>query len=223
LNINGALKINTIQNAAGDSTVKTAAPGSLISLFGSFPVNPVDVTGLHQPWPTSLNGAYVSVGGRRIPIGYLSTGQINALIPPDMATGPQTVQFFVNTGFTTYASNSIQLTITPQAPAIFVSASGPAVVHQSGAPVNAAQPAEVGELVLVYITGATANPDGSFPLVTATVASSAAAVESILALPASPGIELVGLRIPILTTGPSVPLQLNVAGTSSNSVNIAVQ
>ncbi len=224
LNINGALKINTIQNAAGDSTVKTAAPGSLISLFGSFPVNPVDVAGLHQPWPTSLNGAYVTVGGRPIPIGYLSTTQINALIPPDMTTGPQTVQFFVSTDPTThYASNSVQLTISPQAPAIFVSAGGPAVVHLSGAPVNAAQPAEVGELVLVYLTGATANPDGSFPLVSATVGSNAAAVENVLALPASPGIEVVGVRIPILTIGSSVPLQLNVAGTASNSVNIPVQ
>ena len=226
-NIFGKLAIQSIQSAAGDPNAKPAAPGALISLYGTFPVNPADVTGLFpQPWPTSLNGAWVTVAGRRIPIAYLATGQINAQLPADIPTGNQPVQFWIKalvSGGPDYRSDPFTLAISPQAPAIFVSSTGPIITHADGTLVNAAQPAAAGDLVTVYVTGIAPLANGSLPAVTATIGTAAANVESAAAAPWFPGLELVNVRIPSGLTSFQSTLQLNVAGTLSNRVPVWVQ
>jgi uncharacterized protein (TIGR03437 family) len=82
-------------SAAALEQGKPAAPESLISLFGlNLANNTVAATAL--PLPESLAGTEVritdSAGNARVaPLLYVSPGQVNLLVPPDLAPGPATV------------------------------------------------------------------------------------------------------------------------------------
>jgi uncharacterized protein (TIGR03437 family) len=70
-----------------------AAPGSFIEIYGANLAgttrqwNAADFDGLNAP--TSLDGVTVAVGGQSAFVYYISPGQVNALLPSGIATGPQ--------------------------------------------------------------------------------------------------------------------------------------
>ncbi|HYL76525.1 MAG TPA: Ig-like domain repeat protein [Bryobacteraceae bacterium] len=71
------------------------APDSLVSIYGdNLAAGPVSAALL--PWPTTLGGASVvfrdATGAERLAaLKFVSAGQINAVVPPDMPTGAATV------------------------------------------------------------------------------------------------------------------------------------
>ncbi|HXK03420.1 MAG TPA: IPT/TIG domain-containing protein, partial [Verrucomicrobiae bacterium] len=110
--------ITGIVNAAGGNAV--LAPNTFVSILGTN----LAPAGDSRPWsssdflvgmPAMLDGVTVTVNGTRAYVNYISPMQINILTPPDLATGPATVQVTVN------GSASAPFRITAQAsdPAFF--------------------------------------------------------------------------------------------------------
>lgn len=81
---------------------------------------------------------------------YVSPGQVNVLIPPSLIAGPATLQL-INDGL---AGPSVMITLSPSAPVLFQSDATTAIAtHGNGPLVTAAQPAQRGEIVVLYATG----------------------------------------------------------------------
>ncbi len=162
------------------------ASGTWISIFGTDLV--ASLRGLDGPdivnglLPTTLNGAGITIGGKSAFIGFVSPGQINALVPDDTATG--------NTQIIAINANgqSAPVTVTRSAvsPAFlpFTDADGKkyvaalhadfSVMAKTGmfAGLNTT-PAKPGEVVLLYAVGLgpTTPPiaAGNIPTVNATI------------------------------------------------------
>src|ERR1035441_6323748 len=89
---------------------KSVAPGSWIEIYGSnLSANSrswagADFSGVNAP--TSLDGTKVTVGGQAAFIDYISPGQVNAQVPSNIGTGPQSIVA------TTPAGSSAPYTIT---------------------------------------------------------------------------------------------------------------
>jgi uncharacterized protein (TIGR03437 family) len=126
------------------------APGSLVSIFGQYlAVEEQAATGL--PLPTELGGASVTLEGRRLPLLYASSEQINAQLPFDV-TGTSLLQVTTPSG-SAYAG----VQVSGVAPAVFSFPSGRSlrglITHAAGGLVTEEDPATPGEALVVYLTG----------------------------------------------------------------------
>jgi uncharacterized protein (TIGR03437 family) len=126
------------------------APGALISIFG---VN--FASGLNQaselPLPTEMGGASVAVNGVKMPLVFVSPGQINAQLPYDLREGAATVR--VTTAEGSSAGESVN--IGAAAPGIFtIAGSQRAVAVNQDFSLNTADNPETrGRVITVYLTG----------------------------------------------------------------------
>ena len=126
------------------------SPGEFVTLYG---------TGLAKsdqtaapPYPASLNGVSVLINNKPAPVRFVSSGQLNVLVP--FATTGPTATIVVNNGVN---SNSVTVPVAATSPGIFTidqsGSGGGAILHADYSPVNAAKPAAAGETVLVFLTG----------------------------------------------------------------------
>jgi uncharacterized protein (TIGR03437 family) len=126
------------------------APGELVSIYGA---NLAPTAASDGSLPTTLGGVQVLVNGTPAPIDYVSPGQINAVIPISLnpnTTPVATIQV-VNQGA---PSNTVYNYLSETGPGVFNSATNlPAVQHVDFSMVNASSPAQIGETLLVYLTG----------------------------------------------------------------------
>jgi uncharacterized protein (TIGR03437 family) len=86
---------NGVVTAGGFGGFSTIAPGTWIEIYGS------NLATNTRSWgsadfnggtaPTTLDGTRVSVGGQPAFVAYISSGQVNAQVPSNVATGPQSV------------------------------------------------------------------------------------------------------------------------------------
>lgn len=226
------ITVESIVNAA--SFTPALAPGALVSIFGlQLAAGESQATSL--PLPLELAGTSVRLAGRRLPLLYVATHQINAQLHFDVQ-GPATLQVITPGG-----SVEVPVMITEPAPAIFSSSAdpngSPAVVRANGALVSAASPALAGELVSVYLTGL-GRPNGEIlagqpapfsPLLT--VRGPVEAQVGVVSVtpsftglaPGFVGLYQVNLQIPQeLPTGMHA-LRIVVRGVSSNTVSLAVR
>ena len=89
-----------VVSASAFGAFPSAAPGSWIEIYGS------NLAATSRSWaasdfsgvaaPTSLDGASVIIGGQPAFIEYISPGQVNALVPSNVATGTQPMTITVN-------------------------------------------------------------------------------------------------------------------------------
>ena len=99
-----------VVSASSFGQLKSVAPGSWIEIYGSnLSANSrswagADFSGVNAP--TSLDGTKVTVGGQAAFIDYISPGQVNAQVPSNIGTGPQSIVA------TTPAGSSAPYTIT---------------------------------------------------------------------------------------------------------------
>ena len=109
------------------------------------------------PYPTTLNNVTVTVNGTKAPIYSVTHlpqyDQINCLIP--YGTTGATATIVVTNGST--PSNTVTVPVAATSPGIYSldqsgSGSG-AIEHANGSIVNAGNPANPGETVVVYLTG----------------------------------------------------------------------
>jgi uncharacterized protein (TIGR03437 family) len=157
-----------IINAAGNAPVgNPISPGEFIAIYGSG-LAPQTLTAT-PPYPASLGGVSVSIGGFPAPIYLVSSGQINCLVPYEASTASGSTAIVVtnNGAF----SNSVNAPIAPTSPGVFsndLTGTGDgAITHASGVLVSSASPAAAGETLVIYLTGlgALQNPivDGQAP------------------------------------------------------------
>ncbi len=123
------------------------APGEFISIFGA---NLASTTATDPGFPTGLGGVQVLVNGAPTAVGYVSPGQVNAVIPLDIDTATASIQVANSLGTSNTVSNYVGETQF----GIFNSAtSAPAVFHGNNTIVSASNPAVVDEELAVYLTG----------------------------------------------------------------------
>jgi uncharacterized protein (TIGR03437 family) len=237
-----------LPNVPGIASVVDAAsysggqvsPGEMITIFGTSigPALPAAATAVV---PTSLGGMQVTFDGTPAPLLYASTGQINAVVPFEVA-GQSSVQLVI----TQSSGQSLSATVPVFSanPSIFsANASGTgqaAVINADKTHNSAANPAARGSAISIYVTGAgVTNPpsqDGLLtsatnpPLiaqpVTVTIGGQNAPVTYQGAAPGLvAGMSQINAQVPTnIAAGSSVSLTLEVGSTKSrNTVTIAVK
>src|SRR5262249_24913210 len=135
------------------------------------------------------------------------------------------------------AGAGVVLTAAPAAPGIFVSSGKQAAaINEDGSLNGAGNPAPVGSVIALFLTGTGAVdpplPDGvppSLPLpqlalpVSVQVGGTAAEVVYAGAVFGLPGMAQINIRIPAVTPGDAVPIQVSVGGIVRNQpVTIAI-
>jgi uncharacterized protein (TIGR03437 family) len=125
------------------------APGTIVQIFGSAMAATTGSTGV--PLPSVLNGTSVLIGGELAPLYYVSSGQINAQIPVDLAPGQQYQALVVaNNAYTT----PVTINIAPVTPGIARLANGQVIAqHADFSLVTENAPAKPGEYLVAYLAG----------------------------------------------------------------------
>jgi uncharacterized protein (TIGR03437 family) len=251
LQLTGAVAANTatpiayaggIVNAA--SGASTIAPGAFIAIYGAYFGAATSVASTY-PYPALLGGTQVLLGGKPLPLYFASSGQIDAIVPYDIAPN-STQQVIVLNGAASSQPQTVLVGATQ--PGVFTqnqSGTGPgAIMGQT--PVagsvpalnTAANPASVGDYLSIYCTGlGTVTPTiaagaaASYPplyytdnTATATVGGLDAPVTFFGLAPGYVGLYQVNAQVPAgVTAGPSVPVVVTVAGASSAPVTVAIK
>jgi uncharacterized protein (TIGR03437 family) len=147
--------ISAVLNAASFAS-GPVAPGEIVSIFGTQigPTTPANLTLTGGKVSTSAGGVTVSFSGYLAPLIYVSSTQINAVVPYELSgnKGP-----FVEVIFAGQKSNEPSLQLTTSAPGIFTlngSGSGPgAILNPDGTVNTQANPAAAGSEIVIYSTG----------------------------------------------------------------------
>lgn len=129
-----SFQASTVLNAA--SFTADYAPGTAISIFGY---------GLSRQNSVTL----VEIGGLNAPVLYANSFQLNTVIPLGLAPGTWPLRL---TG--AYGTAETQIDVREAAPAIFrLGTSQPAVTNQDGSLNSANNPAQRGQVMVLYGTG----------------------------------------------------------------------
>ena len=151
-----------VQNAA-NFVAGPIAPNTWVQIKGSglsTTTGTWQVTG--STLPTEVNGVGVTINGTAVPVSFVSSTQVNFLVPATLAMGTAQIQT-TNNGLT---SAAVTVNVEPLAPAFFTvgtnATSGNAYVaaeHLGGALIGPAAtvpnatPAEPGESISLFATG----------------------------------------------------------------------
>ena len=227
-----------VVNGASFRKFAPLAPGLIFSLFGNN-LTPERISASTVPLPHTLADLSAQIGGIEIPLFYSDTGQLNAQIPFELATG-STLPLIVKSKGT--ASIPELVTLTRAQPGIFTvdsSGGGPGVVtHADGSLIDTDHPARQGQIVTVYATGlgVTDPPVSSgagSPLdplaqvkeeVSARVGGIVARVRFAGLTPGFVGLYQVSVEIPArVEPGLEVPLVLFQNGGPSNTVTVTIR
>ena len=166
-----------IVNAASSSLFTAGiAPGEFISIYGT---NLAPTLKVDSSFPTKLGGVQVMVNNRPAPIYFVSPNQISAVVPfgtLELIAGIQVI----NNGT---PSNTVTSYVNLTAPGAFTFPSGglgsAAALHADYSLVTPANPAKIGETILLFVTGlglvspevadGTPGPSGPFSTATNTI------------------------------------------------------
>jgi uncharacterized protein (TIGR03437 family) len=238
----GTLSKPAITGAAADaSTITTAAPGTILSIYGTnLAAFTSDLNGFYNltALPTSFDGVSVTIGGVKAPFYFVSPGQLNAQVPFEVAPGTQPLVVTTAAG----ASAAMNVTVASLAPSIFVVAPannlGAVVKSTDFSLVTGANRVKAGDTVVIYSTGlgqttppvqtgVPVQPPGAGAFnntgsVSVTIGGQNAAVVYSIASPAFVGLYQTAVTVPSGVTG-NMPLILKAGSASSNSVNLPLQ
>ncbi|MBC8165846.1 MAG: hypothetical protein H7Y20_08245 [Bryobacteraceae bacterium] len=217
-----------------------SAPGTLISIYGNNLAAAIPAIADSVPHPIVLAETRVTLGGRDLPLGFASNGQLNAQVPYDLPanTVHQLLVFRPDA-----TSGAEEITIAPSQPAVFTvneQGTGQARVNNAATNVAAdmAHPVRAGDVIVIYCTGLgrvdPAVPEGSaapsnpasqaINPVTVTIGGVEAKVNFAGLAPGFVGVSQVNAIVPAGTQlGSEVPLILTVGGQVSPVVTIAVR
>src|ERR1035437_2307416 len=228
-----------ILNAASYAVGTPVAPGSIVAVYGSFPVSAPSMTP-GAPWPTSLGGLSMQFAGTKAPLYYVSAGQVNLIVPWELANQSQASVTVTVNGQTSSAQT---VSLAAYSPGIFsMNGQGTgqgAILDTSYRLVDQSNPAIAGATYLqIYCTGlgpvanqpASGGGSPTSPLASTTTTPAvsiggvpAQVIFSVLA-PGFVGEYQVNALVPASTApGSAVPVTISIGGRTSNAVTIAVQ
>jgi uncharacterized protein (TIGR03437 family) len=212
---------------------QSLAPGTWMAIYGTNLANQLNINQA-AVFPTSLSGTSVIIGGEQTPLEFVSTGQVNALIPFDLAGG-QTYQVIVNNNGALSAPAPLQTTtITPGVAAY---ASGYAEAQHGGdySLITEASPAKPGEFIIIYLLGmgptagtvisGQPSPVGATTTNQPTVSLNGENVPNIPysgLTPTAVGLYQINLQVPPDASNGDLPLIVNEAGVQTPPVILPV-
>ena len=129
-------------NAAGFTAGAPLAPGSVMTVFGSFRGSETAPASAY-PLPRKIGDTEVLVDGKAVPLFYVSPGQINAQVSAAQAVGPAAADIRVNG----QSVGRAPLTIVPFAPGLF------GAINADGKLNSASAPAKRGDVLQIFGTG----------------------------------------------------------------------
>jgi uncharacterized protein (TIGR03437 family) len=229
-----------VVNAASSAAGSPVAPGSIATVFGSFPINSLFTASI-APLPFALAGLSLQFGaGLSAPLFAVSGGQVNFEVPWELAGQSQTA---ISASINGETSPAQTINLAPYAPGLFSTnsqGSGPgAILDSSYNLVSSSNPATAGVTIIqIYCTGlgpvTNQPPSGSPPLTnqlsqttatpTVTIGGAQAQVLFSGLAPGSVGEYQVDAIVPAASSkGAAVPVVLAIGGATSNTVTIPVQ
>jgi uncharacterized protein (TIGR03437 family) len=235
--------INRVVNAAS-FLGGGISPGEIVTVFGSAlgPASGVGAQIKNGFIQTSLANVQVTFNGYAAPILYASSGQVNAIVPYELASASNASVVAI---FGSAQSTPASVQVVSSAPGIFsadASGTGPgAILDVSYHLVSSTNPASVGDTIQVFATGqGQTNPAGvdgliepsvlplPVPLLTAAGALVGGIPANITYIGAAPGLVAGALQVNIVIPPgvPSGPAQLilSIGGNSSqNGITVALQ
>ena len=235
-----AISAGGILNAASYAVGTPVAPGSIVAVYGSFPLSTPAMTP-GAPWPTTLGGLSMQfAGGTKAPLYYVSSGQVNLLVPWELANQSQASLTATVNGQTSTAQT---VSLAAFSPGIFsMNGQGTgqgAILDTSYKLVDQSNPALAGTTyVQIYCTGlgpvanqpASGGISPSGPLATTptmpvvTIGGLPAQVIFSGLAPGFVGEYQVNALVPAgVAPGDSVPLMISAGGRTSNTVTLAVR
>ena len=219
------------------------APGSFITITGAnLASGPAAASAL--PYPTTLAGTQVFLGGDLLPLQYAGSGQVNALVPFDLPVG-SSFELMIEENGAVYSMPE-PVTLAAAQPGVFTqdaSGAGPGIILDIPPigeyfEVTPTSPAAAGDLLVIYAAGLGAVspevPAGSAaplaPLsntvnpVTMTIGGQPVAVAFAgLAPTFVSGVYQINAVLPAgISPGSAVPLIVSVSGYSSPPVTVAI-
>jgi uncharacterized protein (TIGR03437 family) len=211
------------------------APGSIVSIFGTSLASSQGQASA-VPLPTQLAGTTVTVNGTALPLFYVSSGQINAQLPFEVAAGTATVVVTNASG----TSQSATFNVASSAVGIFLypNSTRAIALNQDGSVNGPDNPEARGRVVVVFLTGQgpvdNAVPTGqAAPLSplsratlsnAATIGGSAATVLFLGLTPTYVGLAQANIEVPSgITPGNQVPIVISVNGQAGNTATISVK
>lgn len=216
------------------------ALGGLITIYGS---NLADTQ--YQPGtialPTKLGNTFVTLAGGKLPLSFVGPGQINAMVPYNLAPGSYPIQVLNGSA----VSNTAQVMIAGVAPGVFTtdaSGTGQGAIESAttGAVADSANPVMPGDFIAAYVTGLgsvlpvvnAGDPAPQTPLswvvgnsgVTATVGGLPASVTYAGLAPGFAGLYQVNIQVPAgAQPDGAVPVVISSGGVATPPVTIAVK
>jgi uncharacterized protein (TIGR03437 family) len=161
--------VNGASNLAG-----AIAPGEIISIYGTNigPSTPASFQLTSTGVPLTLAETQVTFDGILAPLLYVSSGQVNAIVPYEIAGRATTA---VEVTRSSVSSASLTLNVANTSPAIFSLSQGGngqgAILNQNSSVNGTANPAAPGSVISIYATGeGMLQPAGTTGGVTTTTA-----------------------------------------------------
>jgi uncharacterized protein (TIGR03437 family) len=227
---------------AASIVVAPIAPGSFFSIFGSNLATALTSQNTF-PYPATLGGTQVFLGGEPLPLEVTAGGQINAIIPYDAAVNGVQQLIVQRNGMDSMPETVL---LAPAQPAVFTldqsgkGAGAIVVVKADGTQfVNGpSKPATAGDFLVIYCTGlgAVSPPvaaGAAAPLLTltstpipatVTIGGKPAQVFFSGLTPGYSGLYQVNVLVPPgIAAGANVPVVVSVGGASSPPVTVAIQ
>jgi uncharacterized protein (TIGR03437 family) len=210
-----------------------AAPGSLVSIFGTnLAPSTTGAVVSNGVLATNVGGTQVRFANIPAPLLYVSPTQINAQVPFGIATGARAVRVITAAGSVSSTDETRLLQVSAVAPSIFV-----AVKASDFSLITPANPVNPGDALAVFATGLGAGSPavatGQLPPVvplsdtiarpSATIGDINATVLASVLAPGLAGVNQVNVVVPPGAPSGSQQLQLSVDGVLSNAVTIHVQ
>ena len=210
------------------------APGTVAQVFGSN-LAPSQVEPGVVPLPPAFNGTQVLVGAFPAPLYFLSDGQLNVQLPPELQAGKEyPVIVAANGGYTLPDS----ITTSAANPGLAVLADNTVIAqHPDFSLVTAVSPAAAGEAITLYLVGmgatnpavasGAASPAGPLASVTApvtvTIGGRQASILFAGLTPGAVGLYQINLIVPSGLGAGQLPLVITQGGATANNATLPVK
>ncbi len=131
----------------------SVSPGEILAIFGSNlgPATPALFAVAGGKIGSSLGGTTVTFDGVAAPLIYTSATQIDAIVPYSVY-GKSTTQIVIQ--YNSQSSTALSIPVVPAVPGLFkVGTSQGAILNHDGSVNSASNPAEIGSVVVLFLTG----------------------------------------------------------------------